>query len=179
MLLIDTLTACGLFGSCRLCWSCQSSIHTFPRSVVLSVGRVLWQCWQSKQLLPNCLSPDSASIKNKIRVWAGANCGRLLHGNVQLLVAVLRLPASQEDTFDAVKTNVCHMIKQLAQHLRPQQLDLLFSKFENRKGRTLPDTLRLLDLLRRLALSDTKKVCCIILACFVGATKRGRLPNVF
>ena len=27
------------------------------------------------------------------------------------------LPPAQEDTFDAVKTNVCHMIKQLAQHL--------------------------------------------------------------
>ncbi|GIL73346.1 hypothetical protein Vretifemale_3533 [Volvox reticuliferus] len=82
-----------------------------------------------------------------------AECGHFNDEHLDMLWGV----TEQEDTFDAVKTNVCHMIKQLAQHLRPQQLDLLFSKFENRKGRTLPDTLRLLDLLRRLAQSDTKK----------------------
>ncbi len=112
-----------------------------------------------------------------------AECGQLKDEHLDLLWGV----TEQEGTFDAVKTNVCHMIKQLAPHMAPQQLDRLFSKFETsgaggrssdggtpsggtgaasggstssggggggRSGRSVPDTLRLLDLLRRLANSD-------------------------
>lgn len=50
------------------------------------------------------------------------------------------------------------MIKQLATFLEPPQMDLLFGKFEIKgKGRSLADTLRLLDLLRKLAQSDSSQ----------------------
>ena len=63
---------------------------------------------------------------------------------------------SQEGTFDVVKNNVYGMIEELAAGLSPQQLDLLFKKFEMHKGRSLSDTLRLLELLKKLATSDSK-----------------------
>eukprot|EP00798_Chlamydomonas_sp_ICE-L_P003512 gene3512-13583_t len=63
----------------------------------------------------------------------------------------------QEGTFDEIKVNVYQIIEDLAARgLPPEQLDTLFYKFEIGRERSLPDTLRLLDLLKKLAASDSK-----------------------
>ena len=60
------------------------------------------------------------------------------------------------DTFEAVKNNIFDMLGDLAQDFNDEQLDLLFSKFEVNKGRPVPDSIKIMDLMRRLAKSDTK-----------------------
>lgn len=54
------------------------------------------------------------------------------------------------------QVNVYQMIESLAAGLSQPHLDLLFNKFQGRKERSLTDTLRLLDLLRKLATNDLK-----------------------
>ena len=63
---------------------------------------------------------------------------------------------TQVDTFEAVKNNIFDMLGDLAQDFNDEQLDLLFSKFEVNKGRPVPDSIKIMDLMRRLAKSDTK-----------------------
>ena len=62
----------------------------------------------------------------------------------------------QVDTFEAVKNNVYGVLGDLAKDLHGSELDLLFSKFEACTGWPAPDTLKAMDLLRRLAHSDDK-----------------------
>jgi hypothetical protein len=62
----------------------------------------------------------------------------------------------QEDTYEAVKTNVYDMMAQVASHFSPDQLDMLFSKLQPNKERSLLDTLKLAELLKRLAASDSE-----------------------
>ena len=60
----------------------------------------------------------------------------------------------QVDTFEAVKNNVYSVLGDLAKDLHGPELDLLFSKFEACTGWPAPDTLKAMDLLKRLAHSD-------------------------
>ena len=53
-----------------------------------------------------------------------------------------------------MKNNVYDMLGDLAQDFNNQQLDALFSKFEACTGR--PDAMKIMDLMQRLAKSDTK-----------------------
>ena len=62
----------------------------------------------------------------------------------------------QVDTFETVKNNVFDMLGDLAQDFNNEQLDVLFSKFEDCNGRPIPDAMKIMDLMRRLAKSDTK-----------------------
>ena len=55
-----------------------------------------------------------------------------------------------------MKTNVYDMLAQVASHFSPDQLDMLFSKFQPNKERSLLDTLKLAELLKRLAASDSE-----------------------
>ena len=62
-----------------------------------------------------------------------------------------------EGTFDEIKVNVYAIIEQLvAAGLSQPHLDHLFAKFSANRGRSLADTLRLLDLLRNLAKHDVE-----------------------
>lgn len=58
------------------------------------------------------------------------------------------------DTFEAVKNNVYSVLGDLAKDLHGPELDLLFSKFEACTSWPAPDTLKAMDLLKRLAHSD-------------------------
>jgi len=69
--------------------------------------------------------------------------------------------AWQVDTFEAVKNNIFDMLGDLAQDFNNEQLDLLFSKFKVNKGRPVPDSMKIMDLMRRLAKSDTKVAPCL------------------
>lgn len=62
------------------------------------------------------------------------------------------------DTFETVKNNVYDMLGALAQDFNAQQLDALFSKFEGCSGGQ--DATKIMDLMRRLAKSDTKVKFC-------------------
>ena len=55
-----------------------------------------------------------------------------------------------------MKNNVYDMLGDLAQDFNNEQLDTLFSKFEACTGKPLPDAMKIMDLMRRLAKSDTK-----------------------
>ena len=55
-----------------------------------------------------------------------------------------------------MKNNVYDMLGDLAQDFNNEQLDTLFSKFEACTGRPVPDAMKIMDLMRRLAKSDTK-----------------------
>lgn len=71
-----------------------------------------------------------------------------------------QLSIPQVDTFEAVKNNVYDMLGDLAQDLNNQQLDALFNKFEGCTGRQ--DAMKIMDLMRRLAKSDTKvRILCL------------------
>lgn len=48
------------------------------------------------------------------------------------------------------------MLGDLAQDFNNEQLDVLFSKFEDCNVRPIPDAMKIMDLMRRLAKSDTK-----------------------
>lgn len=60
------------------------------------------------------------------------------------------------DTFETVKNNVFDMLGDLAQDFNNEQLDVLFSKFEDCNVRPVPDAMKIMDLMRRLAKCDTK-----------------------
>ena len=66
----------------------------------------------------------------------------------------------QVDTFEAVKNNVYSVLGDLAKDLHGPELDLLFSKFEACTGWPAPDTLKAMDLLKRLAHSDDEAKPC-------------------
>ena len=65
----------------------------------------------------------------------------------------------QVDTFETVKNNVYNMLGELAQDFNAEQLDVLFKKFEACAGWPVPDAMKIMDLMRRLAKSDTKVAC--------------------
>lgn len=66
----------------------------------------------------------------------------------------------QVDTFETVKNNVFDMLGDLAQDFNNEQLDVLFSKFEDCNVRPVPDAMKIMDLMRRLAKCDTKVTPC-------------------
>jgi hypothetical protein len=64
----------------------------------------------------------------------------------------------QEDEFEGVKVNVHQILGDISASFSDAQMDMLFSKFQAAKSRSVPDTLLLLELCKRLAESDAK-VC--------------------
>ena len=62
----------------------------------------------------------------------------------------------QVDTFEAVKNNVYNMLGDLAQNFDGKQMDLLFTKFEGAHTWAVADTLKVMDLVAKLALADDK-----------------------
>ena len=62
----------------------------------------------------------------------------------------------QVDTFEVVKNNIFDMLGDLAQDFNNEQLDSLFSKFEACSSRPVTDAMKIMDVMRRLAASDTK-----------------------
>jgi hypothetical protein len=86
--------------------------------------------------------------------------GYLLEEHLDILWGM----TEQQDTFDAVKTNVYVILAEIATSMGASHLNLLFRKFKPSKARSLPDAQRLLDLLKRLALGDSK--VSQVLGCF-------------
>ncbi|KAF5834814.1 hypothetical protein DUNSADRAFT_8398 [Dunaliella salina] len=69
---------------------------------------------------------------------------------------ILWAATEAEGTFDVVKSNVFTMIEELAGNLSQNHFEQLFRKFDGLvQARSLGDSLRLLDLLKKLAESDT------------------------
>ena len=62
----------------------------------------------------------------------------------------------QVDTFETVKDNVYDLLGDLAQDFNNEQLDILFSKFEDCSVRPVSNAMKVMDLMRRLAKHDTK-----------------------
>lgn len=62
----------------------------------------------------------------------------------------------QVDTFETVKNNVFDMLGDLAQDFNNEQLNVLFSKFKDCNVRPVPEAMKIMDLMRRLAKCDTK-----------------------
>ena len=62
----------------------------------------------------------------------------------------------QVDTFETVKDNVYDLLGDLAQDFNNEQLDILFSKFEDCNVRPVSNAMKVMDLMRRLAKHDTK-----------------------
>ena len=62
----------------------------------------------------------------------------------------------QVDTFEVVKNNIFDMLGDLAQEFNSEQLDSLFSKFETISARPVTDAMKIMDVMRRFAASDTK-----------------------
>lgn len=63
----------------------------------------------------------------------------------------------QVDTFEAVKNNVYTMLGDLAQDFNGNQMDLLFNKFEACSSLSRQtDTVKVMNLIRQLAVSDSK-----------------------
>lgn len=62
----------------------------------------------------------------------------------------------QVDTFEVVKNNIFDMLGDLAQEFNSDQLDSLFSKFETISARPVTDAMKIMDVMRRFAASDTK-----------------------
>ncbi len=60
----------------------------------------------------------------------------------------------QHGTFDEIRANVCQMLECLVQGLARPLRDALCDKLQAVRGRSLADTLRLLELLRKLAAGD-------------------------
>ncbi len=62
----------------------------------------------------------------------------------------------QVDTFETVKDNVYDLLGDLAQDFNNEQLDILFSKFEDCNVRPVSNAMKVMDLMRRMAKHDTK-----------------------
>ena len=75
----------------------------------------------------------------------------------------------QVDTFEAVKHNVYNMLGDLAQDFDSHQMDLLFTKFEGAQDWSVGDTLKVMELVAKLALADDKVgpacICSELLCC--------------
>ncbi|GBG68280.1 hypothetical protein CBR_g2828 [Chara braunii] len=62
------------------------------------------------------------------------------------------------DQFEAVKNNIFDLLADLAWSFSPEQLDSLFGRFERSQGRPASDIVKILQLVKKLARSDTKGV---------------------
>eukprot|EP00245_Coleochaete_scutata_P011528 TRINITY_DN429_c0_g2_i1.p1 TRINITY_DN429_c0_g2~~TRINITY_DN429_c0_g2_i1.p1 ORF type:complete len:2250 (-),score=350.03 TRINITY_DN429_c0_g2_i1:694-7287(-) len=62
------------------------------------------------------------------------------------------------DQFEAVKNNIFDLLADLAWSFSPEQLDSLFGRFERSQGRPAADIVKILQLIKKLARSDTKGV---------------------
>eukprot|EP00897_Mesotaenium_endlicherianum_P008194 jgi/Mesen1/7402/ME000388S06619 len=62
------------------------------------------------------------------------------------------------DQFEVVKNNIFDLLADLAWSFSDAQLDSLFSRFEKTQGRTPADIVKILQLVKKLAESDTKGV---------------------
>ncbi len=82
---------------------------------------------------------------------------------------------TQEDAFEGVKVNVYQILGDISASFSHQQMDMLFSRFQAVKSRSVPDTLLLLELCRRLAFSD-KQVSWMRYVCSDVTGASGRLP---
>ena len=60
----------------------------------------------------------------------------------------------QAETFETVKSNIYNLLVELAFDFSAEQLDLLFDKFESARGRPAADTVKVAQLLCKIAEAD-------------------------
>mmetsp|Transcript_26886 Transcript_26886/g.88225 ORF Transcript_26886/g.88225 Transcript_26886/m.88225 type:complete len:2487 (+) Transcript_26886:54-7514(+) len=74
--------------------------------------------------------------------------------HLDLIWAITEKP----DTFEAVRHNIFNLLADLSWHFSSEQLDSLFSKFEQSNGGRQADAAKILEVVRRLASGDQKGI---------------------